>query len=244
MLARELFLQKRQNGVFMNNYLKPLITVMKANINTVNATKMKSYMRNKFDYLGIKSPQRREIMRDFIKEYGKPQQIDLTPIVEELWQLPQREFQYCAMDILIKNTRYLTKEDIELVEHLIMTKSWWDTVDLLASNLVGKLFQKFPELQEQYLPNWLESGNIWLQRTCLIFQLHYKKNTDVNLLFELIDKLKDTDEFFLNKAIGWALRQYSKTDATAVIDFVRKSKLAALSQREALKWLKKTGKIV
>lgn len=228
----------------MNKYLYPLITEMKTNENKVYAAKIESYMRNKFNYLGIKSPQRRKLMKDFFKEYGNPQQKDLTSIVKELWQLPQREFQYCAMDILIKNSRYLTQEDIELVEYLIITKPWWDTVDLLASNLVGKLFQKYPELKEHFVPKWLNSKNIWLQRTCLIFQLHYKEKTDVALLFELIDKLKDSDEFFLNKAIGWALRQYSKIEATIVLDFVEKTKLASLSQREALKWLKKQGKII
>ena len=94
------------------------------------------------------------------------------------------------MDILIKNYRYLTQEDIELVEHLIIANSWWDTVDLLASNLVGKLFQKYPEFKENYLLKWLANKNFWRQPTCLIFQLHYKEKTDVTLLFELIDKLK------------------------------------------------------
>lgn len=129
------------------------------------------------------------------------------------------------------------KERIDLYEYLIVNKSWWDTIDYSASNLVGVHFQKFPELIQPYTEKWMDSGNMWLQRTSLLFQLKYKKATDLELLTDYIHQLQGSKEFFINKAIGWILREYSKTNAAWVVDFVNSNQLAPLSHREALKWL-------
>ena len=119
-----------------------------------------------------------------------------------------------------------------------MTKSWWDTVDLIAGKQIGYHLRQHPQLIDPSVGKWLNSGNLWLQRTALLFQLKYKQNTDTALLLKVIDRLKDSDEFFLQKAIGWILREYSKTDAAWVCKVVDQKELAPLSAREALKWLK------
>jgi 3-methyladenine DNA glycosylase AlkD len=127
-------------------------------------------------------------------------------------------------------------EFITTIEYLLVTKSWWDTVDTLAGHAVGTQFKRFPDVREKYLKKWRKSDNFWLRRTTLLFQLGYKEETDFELLCELIHENLGSDEFFINKAIGWALRQYAHTDPASVKKFVKATKeLHPLSRREALK---------
>ena len=221
----------------MHNYIIPLIELFQQNANTNDAKPMEKYMKNLFPYLGIKTPQRRELLKQFYKEYGKPEITELKQISRELWELPEREFQYCAVGMLQLFKNKVNADFIKHYEKLITTKSWWDTVDGIASNLVGSLFKKYTEMIKPHTEKWQASGNMWLQRTALLFQLNYKADTDVGLMFDIICRNLGSKEFFINKAIGWILREYSKTDAQAVIDFVEKTDLAPLSKREALKWL-------
>jgi len=227
----------------MNNYLKPLVKLFRENANPANAEPMAKYMKNRFPYLGIKTPERRELLKDFLKKYGLPEILELKQITLYLWKLPEREFQYIAIGLLRKFVKKWDEDFIELFEQLIINKSWWDSVDGLASWMVGEHFKRFPNIRDKYIDRWMKSGNIWLQRTCLLFQLDYKEKTDEMLMGSIIVALNGSDEFFINKAIGWILREYSKTDAQAVINFVENNELAPLSSREALKWLKNQGRI-
>jgi 3-methyladenine DNA glycosylase AlkD len=222
----------------MHNYIKPLVELFRQNANAANARPMAKYMKNLFPYLGIKTPERRELLKQYYKEYGKPEITELKQISQELWKLPEREFQYCAVGMLQLYKDKVDASFIELYEQLIITKSWWDTVDGIAANLVGSLFKKYPEMIKPHTEKWQTSGNMWLQRTALLFQLNYKADTNVELMFDLIRCNLGSKEFFINKAIGWILREYSKTDAKVVIDFVKKTDIASLSKREALKWLR------
>jgi 3-methyladenine DNA glycosylase AlkD len=122
---------------------------------------------------------------------------------------------------------------------LITTKSWWDTVDAIANHNVGQLLRQYPDSRDRTLTPWRQSENIWLRRTAILFQLSYKTATDADLLFAIATENRESSEFFIQKAIGWALREYSKTAPDAVQTFVATAELAPLSQREALKWLKK-----
>ena len=196
-------------------------------------------MKGKFEYFGIKSPERRELKKKFLLQYGLPKQENLSTITKESWELPQREFQYFIMEILDRSARKAEKERIDLYEFIIVNKSWWDTVDYIASNLVGAHFQKYPELIDPIIEKWMKTENIWLQRTALLFQLKYKKKTDISLMTDCINRLHGSKEFFINKAIGWILREYSKTDGEWVRSFVQSHQLAPLSKREALKWVER-----
>jgi len=227
----------------MHNYIKPLVKSFKENANPDNAEPMAKYMKNLFPYLGIKTPLRKELFRSFIKENGLPKISDLKQIVLDLWDLPEREFQYIAIGILRKFTKRWEENFIDLFEQLIITKSWWDSVDGIASWMVGEHFKRFPHLRDKYIDKWMKSGNMWLQRTCLLFQLGYKDKTDEMLMGSVIMSLNGSKEFFINKAIGWILREYSKIDAQTVIKFVENNELSNLSKREALKWLKNQGKL-
>jgi 3-methyladenine DNA glycosylase AlkD len=132
----------------------------------------------------------------------------------------------------------LPPEFIETIEYLITTKSWWDTVDSFAGGTVGVHFKRYPAVKKKRLPRWRKSKDIWLRRTAILFQLNYREETDFDLLCEIINENLGSKEFFINKAIGWALRQYARTNPKAVRKFVKETKeLSPLSRSEAMKHL-------
>ncbi|MDX1414750.1 MAG: DNA alkylation repair protein [Candidatus Promineifilaceae bacterium] len=227
--------------VLMNEYIIPLKKLYEAHADPQTAGPMARYMRDKFEFLGIKTPQRKALFKQFLAENGLPPAEELERVIRDLWHLPQREYQYSGQALLEKMKRTVTPDHVPLLEYLVVTKSWWDTVDALASHQVGDFMLRYPDRRDPILMKWRSAEDFWLRRTTLLFQLRYKDNTDVGLLFELINENLGSKEFFINKAIGWALREYSKTDADAVIRFVRQTPLEPLSEREALKWVKNKG---
>ncbi|TCZ71079.1 DNA alkylation repair protein [Paenibacillus albiflavus] len=198
---------------------------------------MAKYMKNLFPYLGIKTPEREALFRGFTKVHGLPDVTELDKIVRELWLLPEREYAYIAMNLLNKRLKLLGSEQADLLEYLIVTRSWWDTVDLLAGQVAGSLFTRYPELIDRYAESWIVADNMWLQRAAILFQLKYKNRTDEERLFRYIKHCLSSKEFFIQKSIGWALREYAKTEPERVRQFVAETPLPALSKREALKHL-------
>jgi 3-methyladenine DNA glycosylase AlkD len=224
----------------MHPYTLSVKTLFEQNANPAQAGPMKKYMRDQFEYLGIKTPQSAALMKDFINENGLPSIDQLDTISHELWLLPQREFQYVATGLVRRLENKLEPEFITTLEYLLITKSWWDTVDSIAGGIVGPQFKRLPAIKTKYLKKWRKSKNFWLRRTTLLFQLGYKKETDFDLLCKIIQENLGSDEFFINKAIGWALRQYAHTNPSPVEKFVKATKeLHPLSRREALKNIKK-----
>lgn len=219
----------------IDDYLNKVKKALEAEANSEDAIHQKSYMRDKFEFFGIKANPRRKATRELMKKDKRPEYDNLEDVVKRLWELPEREFQYFGQELVERYIADFDKEIIRLLEYMIINKSWWDTVDIIAKKLIGNYFLKFPAIKNDYLNRWIGSDNIWLQRTAIIFQLGYKDNTDLELLFEIIKKLKDIDEFFIQKAIGWSLREYSKINARAIENFVEKTELSALAKREALK---------
>ncbi|NJS41778.1 DNA alkylation repair protein [Candidatus Gracilibacteria bacterium] len=156
-----------------------------------------------------------------------------------MWRQQQREFQYFGQDILDLFVKEYKKDDWLFLEKLILEKPWWDTVDFLSSHQFRDYSLLFPEKSKWVVDRWLSSEEIWLQRSCLLYQLWHKENTDLVVLEKCIDKLKNSDEFFIQKSIGWILREYSKTDQQWVEKYIKNTSLKPLSVREASKYLKK-----
>ncbi|MBM7622523.1 DNA alkylation repair protein [Sporohalobacter salinus] len=227
------------NNYNLDKYIEEISNAFEDIANLEYAKKQKEYMKNNFDFFGIKAQPRRKATREFMRKDNRPDYKDLDVVIKKLWQMDEREYQYFATELLEKYKKKFTKEIINLFEYMIINKSWWDTVDKIAKKLVGKYFELFPKKRDEYLQKWVESNNIWLQRTALLFQLSYKEDTDIELLFSLIDELKDIDEFFIQKAIGWSLREYSKIEPKVVEKFIQNHNLSSLSTREGMKIIKK-----
>ena len=202
------------------------------------AKKMEKYMRNQFPFLGVKTPERRKAVITALGQTREPDFQVIQHSVEQLWLLPEREYQNAALDLLGR-VKQFPKDAIALIEQLIVTKSWWDTVDSLAVHSAGNYFKQHPDQIYSITEKWMTSENMWLNRSALLFQISYKEKTDWPLLKRSILIHSESKEFFIQKAIGWALREYSKTASSTVKNFIEEYPLAPLSKREASKIIKK-----
>ena len=225
----------------MHPWVQAVQTALTPLANAENAIFMKSYMRDQFPFYGIQSGPRRAAMKALFTKSQRPPMSELSEIIDQLWALPEREFQMVAVDLLITFKTQLPASMLLDLERWVTTKSWWDTVDMLATHIAGSFYLRYPTESAQYINRWHRSGNLWLRRTALLYQLKYKADTDTDQLFSLIRDNQFDKEFFIQKAIGWALREYSKSDATAVIAFINTENIQGLAQREGLKWLKNQG---
>jgi 3-methyladenine DNA glycosylase AlkD len=216
-------------------FIDTLKIAFEQHINTNIALEQKAYMRNQFEFYGLKAAERREIQKPFFNKQFLPDKSELNIIVKILWEKPQRDYQYFSQELTFKYVKQLEQKDIKLFEYMVTHKSWWDTIDFIAAKLMAAYFKTFPEQKVKYVQKWLKSNNMWLQRSALLFQLKYKKELDTELLSFSINALLGSKEFFINKAIGWILREYSKTNPKWVLEFVNKTALNSLSKKEALR---------
>ncbi len=223
----------------IEQYFTDLAIAFEKHANPEIAAGYKAYMRNKSEFYGLPSPLRRDLLKSFIAKAGLPDKHQFEEMVHFAWEQPQREWQYIAMELVGKSVKNADQNLIDLSEWMITNKSWWDTVDYVAPNIAGALFNRYPEIRMQYIENWMKSGNLWLLRSCLIHQLRYNKTADRALLFNLCERLAPHPDFFIRKAIGWSLRQYSKAYPEAVTDFVNTHQISNLSRKEALKVINK-----
>ena len=218
------------------SFVKQFTNTLDNNSNSENAVYMTDYMRGQFQYFGVKTTQRREILKLVIAENKAELKENIRKISLELYKLPQRELHVSATEIFEKELRktYLL-EDIIIIEKLIIQNSWWDTVDFIAKQILGKYLLKYPEEVPKVISKFSTSKNMWLNRSAILFQLGYKSNTNKDLLFKQCENHKKSEEFFIQKAIGWALREYGKTNPESVLNFVNSTTLKPLSQKEAIR---------
>ena len=222
----------------MKEFVEKLHREFLDNQNPTIASGQKAYMRNQFEFFGIKAPARRKIQKPFLVKAYLPPKRELSELIKTLWEKPEREFQLFGQEFVFLYAKGFEREDIFLLEYMVTHKSWWDTVDYIASYLMGTYFKIFPNQRKACVDKWLNSENIWLQRCVLLFQLKYKKDLDTELLTYSITSLLGSKEFFINKAIGWVLREYSKTRPEWVREFVNQTDLHSLSKKEAMRILK------
>jgi 3-methyladenine DNA glycosylase AlkD len=224
-----------KNLIFMG-FIIELETAFTANTNPENAFAMAKYMRNNFPFFGIKTEERRRIFKEIWKENKNEVAENAREIALELFSKSQREFHYCAIEILVKELKgNYKKDDIQLIEKLIVTNTWWDSVDTIAKYILGEYLLEFPLETENVIARFSKSENMWLNRSAILFQLNYKQKTNFDTLKVECNKHKMSKEFFIQKAIGWALREYAKTNPEAVKNFVANNNLMPLSIKEALK---------
>ena len=217
--------------------LSGLIIELEKNRNGLLAESMEKYMQDKFIFLGIRGPKRTELYKKYFPAARKTKVIDWN-FIEICWNREEREFQYAVVYYLKTMQKFLKKGDISKLKYLVVTKSWWDTVDLL-SKIIGGVVNRNKELKT-FMLEWSKKENdIWLRRVAILHQLSFKENVDKLLLETILEDNLSDSEFFINKAIGWALRDYSKVNPEWVRKFIEKnrSEMANLSLREASKYL-------
>lgn len=202
----------------------------------VRAAGMRAYMKDVAPFLGIPTPERRALSRTVLAGTPRPGEDDLTAVALRCWALPQREYQYFAVDYLRRHIARCSSAFLAVARRLITTRPWWDTVDPLAAHVVGGLVAADPRLTA-VMDDWIADDDLWLARTALLHQLRYKDRTDTDRLFAYCLRQSGHPDFFIRKAIGWSLREYAKTDPDAVRAFLAREgdRLAPLSVREALK---------
>lgn len=221
------------------DFISDLQQTFQKHANQSNRLPMEAYMKNKFMFLGIKSVQRRQLLKEVTKRHIDEVSENPRKIVKELYNKVKREYHYCAMELMSKFLQKKFKiEDIVLIEDLISTHSHWDTVDFISKHVLGNYLIQFPDETEKVVKKMSDSDNIWLNRSAILFQLGYKYKTNSDILFYECNKHAGSKEFFIQKAIGWALREYAKSNPEAVKAFVKSNELAPLSTREALKHFK------
>lgn len=218
----------------------PSLTELRATLESVSdgakAPSMAAYMKGQFAFLGVTSADRRKAAKPVTQWAKKAEPDDLLAFAEACWAEPEREFQYVAVDALRAGARTLRAGDLDRVRNLIVTKSWWDTVDALAAWVVGPMVANHPELVAT-MDRWIDDPDMWLARTAILHQLGYKERADADRLFGYADKRVGDTEFFIRKALGWALRQHARVDPDAVWSYLdaNADRLSGLTIREAAK---------
>jgi len=225
-------------GISPANYVELITQLYSERGDPLTAEGQARYMKGRFLFYGLKAPQWMAIIKEVFKEHGLYEGDQLRSFVRLCFEEECREMHYTGLQMLEKKIKKQPEEEIIFLEELVHTNSWWDSVDWI-NKLVGIHFMQFPKFQIPTVERWIETDNRWLQRLAIIHQLTYREHTNWDLLQRMILRRAGSDEFFVQKAAGWALRQYSKTNGHAVIGFVEEhgERLASLSRREALKWL-------
>lgn len=218
-----------------NMKVEDIFQGLKEVANPEDAIHMKAYMKDQFEFLGVKTPVRRKLSKVFFKK-NSSLAIDWK-FIHQAWDNPYREMQYVVLDYLQLKQKALTPSDLPMIKKLAQTKPWWDTIDFLCRS-VGYISLHYPETKKIVL-DWSRDKDFWLRRIAIEHQLLQKEETDVQLLEQILINNLNQTEFFINKAIGWALRDYSKTNPDWVLEFIEKykDKLSKLSIKEGSKYL-------
>lgn len=197
---------------------------------------MSKYMRDKFSFYGIAAPERKKIYQDFIKAEKKSKAIDWS-FLNQCYEAEKREFQYLVYDYLLAMKKYVTYEDMGKMNQYVINKSWWDTIDFLCK-VIGDVGLRDNRIKELMI-RWSMDDNIWMKRTAIEHQLGLKEKTDTALLERIILNCIGSDAFFINKAIGWALRDYGKCNPHWTRHFIERNqdKMSKLSIKEASKYI-------
>lgn len=205
---------------------------------TERAAAQRAYMRDQFPYLGIATPRRRALDKAALKGAARPGTADCAAFALRCWRLPEREYRYCGVDYLVAHVGHCDSTLLPTVRTLITTDPWWDTTDPLATRVVGPLVAADPALTAT-MDAWVRDENLWIARAAILHQLHYKEATDERRLFAYCSAQAGHPDFFIRKAIGWALRAYAYTAPDAVRAFLdrERGRLSPLSVREAAKHL-------
>lgn len=222
----------------MTAYYKILKKQMESHADPLKAKKMAAYMKNQFLFYGIPSPKRKALYKDFLKEEKTKKIVDWA-LLDQCFEDEHREFQYFACDYLVALAFYIPFEELDRIKAYIQKGNWWDTTDA-SDQVIGKIGLRDTRIKQAMIL-WSRSDELWIKRAAIDHQLLYKEKTDTQLLETILLNGLGSNEFFINKAIGWALRQYSKTNPRWVESFIKQHHVAlsSLTIKEASRYLTK-----
>jgi 3-methyladenine DNA glycosylase AlkD len=214
-------------------------TELSALADPTKAGPMQAYMKTEMPFYGVQKPLRVSILGELRSRYAPTSTDDYRANVVALWNLEHREEKYLAIAYAWAFKKYVTFDQLDLYERMIRAGAWWDLVDELAIVLVGRLVGDHRARMRPVLENWIDNDDMWLRRAALICQIRLKGDTDAAMLFDFCLRRAHEKEFFIRKAIGWALREYAKVEPDSVRSFLGENgdKLSGLSRREAAKHL-------
>jgi 3-methyladenine DNA glycosylase AlkD len=223
--------------------VREAVTALSAVADPTKAAAMAAYMKTDMPFYGLQAPQRHALAKRLAKQFRPASQADYARAVRALWRLPHREEKYVAISIARLWSDFVTAESIELYEQLVREGQWWDLVDDVAIHLVGRVWRDERRVTQRLMDTWIDDDNLWIRRTALLGQNTHRADTDEKRLFRYCMRRADESEFFIRKAIGWALREYSYAAAARVRAFVevQRPRLSGLSYREAIKALVRNG---
>lgn len=205
--------------------------------NPEKASGMQGYMKTDMPFYGVQKPGRVPIVRHIVKNYSPSTRTDYEKLVLALWRLPHREEKYVAQAVAVNHRQFMVPASLPLYRRFVVEGGWWDFVDEASTHMIRELVLEYPARIWPKIDPWIASKNMWLRRSAIICQVGAKEHTDAERLFSFCEQRAFEEEFFIRKAIGWALREYAKTDGQAVAAFVleHREDLSGLSYREATK---------
>lgn len=222
----------------LQQYIMALRAWFREHENPENAAHMQRYMKYQFPFFGLKGPRRKELGKAFMDMHGAPAEEDWPELIRLCFQQPEREMQYFVNDLLKPKSKQLPPALLPTLEAMVGEKSWWDTVDFLSPKLAGAILRRHRDLLPEYPDRWIHSDNRWYQRAAILVQLDWKTETDTQRLFQYILTRAQSQDFFVQKGAGWALRQYSRVASAPVRDFLQTHSLPPLTVREGSKYVK------
>ena len=213
-------------------------TDLRSEADSDRAEQMAAYLKGQFECLGVPSPTRKSLQRPLLAAAKTATAEDVIALADRCWRCDEREFRYVATDLLRARAKALAPTDLAHLRRFITSDSWWDTVDALAVHPVGTLVSRFPELKTT-MDEWIDDPDIWVARTAILHQMRYKTDLDEQRLFDYALRRAHDTEFFIRKALGWALRNHARVAPDRVRSFVKEHEdaLSGLTKREALKHL-------
>ena len=204
-----------------------------------HAPQMQAYMKSEMPFKGVRGPVQKQIFQDVFKQYPLKSFDEYELIIRELWNASYREERYGALVLARRYKKFQIMGALPIYRMLIETGAWWDFVDLIASHLIVNLLKKYPSEMKNILHEWITDENLWIRRSAILSQLFFKKDTDAEMLLSFCSACIDENVFWIQKAIGWALRQYSKVESQIVRQYVEanRERLSKVSLREAVKYI-------
>ena len=226
-----------------NRIIKYITNTLNDNKNSKDAIQMQRYLKTTMPFYGVKSPILNTIVNDVNNLHLISNQEEYNSVIMDIWNLSHREEKYISIKLARKWKKYITLDALNVYEKMIREGQWWDFIDPISQGLIGILLMKNRFKMNKILDKWIKDENLWIRRSAILAHLKHKENTDYKKLFEYCLKCAHEKEFFIQKAIGWVLREFSKTEPEIVYTFIQDNQqvLSNLSKREGMKYIKKNS---